>query len=45
MGLLVVVKIESATSEPICLIAEDIPLIPTRNRYKAITTQSALNKL
>ena len=30
-GLLVAVKIDSATPAPICLIAEDIPLIPTRN--------------
>ena len=31
-GSLVVVKIESATSEPICLMADDIPFIPTKKR-------------
>ena len=30
-GLLVAVKIDSATPAPILLIAEDMPLIPTRN--------------
>ncbi len=28
IGSLVVVKIDSATSAPICFIADDIPLIP-----------------
>jgi hypothetical protein len=31
-GLLVVVKMFSAKSPPICLIAVDNPLMPTRNR-------------
>ena len=31
-GLLVVLNIDSATPAPMCFIADDIPLIPTRNK-------------
>jgi hypothetical protein len=37
-GFFVAVKIDSATPDPICLIAEDIPLIPTKKRYIAAKT-------
>ena len=37
-GLLVVLNIDSATPAPMCFIADDIPLIPTRNKYRAATT-------
>ena len=41
-GLLVVVRMFSAKSPPICLIAVDSPLIPIRNRYRDNTTPRAL---
>ena len=33
-----VVRTVSAKPEPICFIAEDMPAIPTRNKYSAVTT-------
>ena len=44
-GLLVVWKIDSATPAPMCFMADDIPFIPTRNKYKAATTPSILKRV
>ena len=44
-GSLVVVNIESATSDPIFLIADDIPLIPTRKTYRALIMPKILRPM
>jgi hypothetical protein len=44
-GSLVAVKMESAISAPMCLMADDMPLIPTRNIKSALRTPAVLSKI